>query len=241
MEERMGHEHKVLKIEKIEKVEASEAAELTRIEGAKAETSSKTKFDAALAKAEVSYEKVPKKEAVIEVQKGPSPIEELSMSAKKIQRLEPANLTRVVSLAEETRQKLQAPIQKIEETLKKEPTAKLSPIHEIPLSERLVHIDATLKSALGIAGLEAKPMEKVVGPQANPLVKFLNYLTHGDRQLSNVAVEIAKLDTAKGEITPAKLLAIQIKLNFVQQEIEFFTNVLNKGLESVKTLMNIQV
>jgi len=241
MEERMGHDRKILKIEKIEKVGSAEAAELARIEEAHAATTSKTKFDAALAKAEVSYEHVPRKEVVIEAQKGPSPIEELSMSAKKIQRLEPANLTRVVSLAEETRQKFQAPIQKIEEALKKDANAKLSPIHEIPLSERLVHIDATLKSALGIVGLEAKPMAKAVAPQANPLTKFLNYLTNGDKQLSTIALEITKLDTTKGEITPARLLAIQIKLNFVQQEIEFFTNVLNKGLESVKTLMNIQV
>jgi hypothetical protein len=37
------------------------------------------------------------------------------------------------------------------------------------------------------------------------------------------------------------MLAMQVKVGFVQQEMEFFTGMLNKALESTKTLMNVQV
>jgi hypothetical protein len=43
------------------------------------------------------------------------------------------------------------------------------------------------------------------------------------------------------EITPANMLRIQMKVSYMQQEIEFFTAVLNKALESTKTIMNVQV
>jgi len=47
--------------------------------------------------------------------------------------------------------------------------------------------------------------------------------------------------TEPDKLTAGRLLAVQVKLSFVQQELEFFTNVLNKALESTKTIMNIQV
>ena len=44
-----------------------------------------------------------------------------------------------------------------------------------------------------------------------------------------------------GQITPANMLAIQMKMGYVQQQIELFTSLLNKALESTKTIMNVQV
>jgi hypothetical protein len=43
------------------------------------------------------------------------------------------------------------------------------------------------------------------------------------------------------QFTAADMLAMQIKVGYVQQEIEFFTSLLNKALESTKTIMNVQV
>jgi len=74
-----------------------------------------------------------------------------------------------------------------------------------------------------------------------PLVRFLNFLTESDKRLSNLVEDIRSLDIKNQRVSPEKLLAVQIKLGFVQQELEFFTNVLNKALESTKTIMNVQI
>jgi hypothetical protein len=37
------------------------------------------------------------------------------------------------------------------------------------------------------------------------------------------------------------MLRIQLKVGYITQEVEFFTAVLNKALESTKTIMNVQV
>jgi len=43
------------------------------------------------------------------------------------------------------------------------------------------------------------------------------------------------------QLSPATMLLIQIKVGYIQQEIELFTSMLNKALESTKTIMNVQV
>jgi hypothetical protein len=242
MTENMGEEKKVIKIERIEKADVAQKAEVGLVEGK--EAISKTKFDAALEKADAHFvrtQQVPEKTIEEPVKKHPSPIVELSMSAKKIQRLEPVTEARLIASAEDIKAKMQAPVERLQDTVKKEPNLKLSPVYEAPLSERLIHIDASLKSALGVAGAEVKAPPPLPTKGEAPLVRFLNYLTHGDRQLSQLVAEVQTYNTKDEPLTPAKLLAIQIKLNFVQQELEFFTNVLNKALESTKTLMNIQI
>jgi len=244
MSERSGEEKIVHKIEKIENVDTSKKVDLGALEENESLRTSKTKFDEAIAKAEVNWEKTQPKRTELAAAdteaKRPSPIDELSMSPETIQRLEPVSESKVVENAEALRGRFTAPIGTIQDTQAKTPNLKLSPVDEGMLSEKLVHIDATLKSALGIAGVEAKAVPVVAAP-TNPMMKFLNYLTHGDRQLASLVGEIRSADINKEELSPSRLLAIQIKLNFVQQELEFFTSVLNKAIESTKTLLQVQI
>jgi len=103
-----------------------------------------------------------------------------------------------------------------------------------------VHIDSSLRTAVGKVGVEVT--DQTVKPLTpNPMVTFLNYLTTSDHKLSTLISEVKALDISKNRLTPEKLLAVQIKLGFVQQELEFFTNILNKALESIKTTMNVQI
>jgi hypothetical protein len=97
-----------------------------------------------------------------------------------------------------------------------------------------------LRIALTKAGVEYTPAEKV-SPTENPIVKFVGYLTHAQYQLQHLGDTIEQLQLTQKELTPANMLAIQIKVGYVQQEIEFFTSLLNKALESTKTIMNVQV
>lgn len=247
----MGEEKKIVKIEALERIDPSRQVVTNPIDPTGEIAVSKTKFDAATERADQAWaEKTQRTQsttvATLDAPDRPSPIDELRMSSRKIQQLEPATTDKIVDQAQTIQNKMQAPIEKIDTTLKTNPDVKISPVHEASMSERLVHIDSSLKSAMGIAGVEVKgvppPTTPQTTPQQQPLVQFLAYLTHGDRQLNSVITEIQALNgPGAGNLTPAKLLAVQIKLNFVQQELEFFSNVLNKALESTKTIMNVQV
>lgn len=110
------------------------------------------------------------------------------------------------------------------------------------LNRKLSHIDENLKIALDKAGVEYNAIEQPEGTTStNPIERFLGFLSHGQNQLDTLTTDIASLQTSQEELSPANMLAIQIKVNYVQQELELFTNLLNKSLESTKTMMNVQV
>ena len=247
MEDKTGAE-KVFKIEPIDKLSQSVKV-VANVEEISPETTvAKSKFDAAVNRADTHWEQVRlqgTQVATVEAPSKPSPIQEMSIAAKKITQLQPASTTQIIGQSQDIKNNLNTSIQTINEQLKTNPDVKISPVYEASLSEKLVHVDSSLKSALGITGVEVKGSPAIAPtPEASksPLLKFLGYLTNGDRQLSTIVTEVQSLDGPGGQkLTPAKLLAVQIKLSFVQQELEFFTNVLNKALESTKTIMNVQV
>jgi len=111
------------------------------------------------------------------------------------------------------------------------------------MRNKLTHIDDDLRIALSKAGTEPVDAPLGAGGEGVPNVatKFFDHLTHAQYQLDHLGSYLqAMVDTGK-ELAPANMLAIQIKVNKVQQELEFFTNLLNKSLESTKALMNVQV
>lgn len=110
------------------------------------------------------------------------------------------------------------------------------------LKNKLTHIDENLRIALNRAGVEYKVPEKpATGEVVNPIERFLGYLTDGQYQLAHLSDEIEAMQQKKGELSPASMLAIQVKVGFVTQEVEFFTSLLQQALSSTKTIMNVQV
>lgn len=236
MDESPYEDKKIFKIEKIESLDVSQKIDATEISPGEI-VPSKTKFDSAVAKAEAVMEQ--KVAPVRETDSAfLSPIHEMKTRATNVQRIGPASKDAVLQQVSDLKERVTSSTQTIEETLNKYPQLKLKPVEESPLSEKLIHADATLRSTLNIAGAEITAVN--VAPETkNPLVKFLSYLTHGDKQLNSLERELTSLEGK--EITPGKLITIQVKLSYVQREIEFFTNALNKALESAKTIMNVQV
>jgi len=116
----------------------------------------------------------------------------------------------------------------------------IKPTYQPLLRNRLTHIDDSLKIALNKAGVEYTPPPVASGGNTNAIHKFLGFLTNSQHQLENLHVAIDQF-TVRGQITPANMLAIQVKMGYVQQQIELFTSLLNKALESTKTIMNVQV
>lgn len=112
------------------------------------------------------------------------------------------------------------------------------------MNNKLTHIDESLKVALNRAGVEYTPQVAAAPATSNlagPIEKFIGLLTHGQYQMQHLSQEVSKMGGANANFTPADMLAIQIKVGYVQQEIELFTNILNKSLESIKTIMNVQI
>lgn len=107
------------------------------------------------------------------------------------------------------------------------------------LRNKLNHIDENLKVALDKTGTEVAKPERSDG-MSKPIDRFLGLLTHSQNQLETLASDV-KAMAVENEMSPASMLLIQIKVAKVQQEIELFTSMLNKALESTKTIMNVQV
>jgi hypothetical protein len=119
-------------------------------------------------------------------------------------------------------------------------TVALPPGDVAKLSGHLEHVDRGLRDisrmTTGVeVGSAALPTEK------SPAVRFLSLLTESDKHLGNFVNEIKGLKIGQQRLSPETLFAVQIKLNFVQQELEFFTTTLSKALESTKTIMNVQI
>lgn len=130
------------------------------------------------------------------------------------------------------------------ETIKsklKTPELELKPATQTLLQNKLSHIDENLRVALSKAGLEYTPATHLENKTVNPIERFLGFLTNGQQQLASLGNEINQMHLQDKEISPANMLRIQMKVGYITQEIEFFTAVLNKALESTKTIMNVQV
>lgn len=116
----------------------------------------------------------------------------------------------------------------------------IKPSYQTLLRNRLTHIDDNLKIALNKAGIEYTPPPATTKETTNPIQKFIGFVTNSQHQLENLNVVVDQFNV-DGQITPANMLAIQIKMGYIQQQIELFTSLLNKALESTKTIMNVQV
>lgn len=110
------------------------------------------------------------------------------------------------------------------------------------IQNKLSHIDENLRVALSKAGLEYSPaIDNLENKPANPIERFLGFLTNGQAQLASLSHEIERMHLNSKEISPVNMLRIQMKVGYITQEVEFFSAVLNKALDSIKTTMNVQV
>jgi hypothetical protein len=107
------------------------------------------------------------------------------------------------------------------------------------LRNKLTHIDETLRVTLNRAGLEYREPEIVTAP-ANPIERFLGFLENGQKQLESLGSEVTRIQGLPS-MSPQEMLGMQYNVNLVQQQLELFTSLLNKALESTKTVMNTQV
>lgn len=109
------------------------------------------------------------------------------------------------------------------------------------LKNKLVHIDENLRSAMSKAGMEynpgSTPITAPIGKHSNPIEHFLGFLTNSQANMNSLSSDLG----SKIEFSPTNLMRLQMKMSGISQQVEFFSAALNKALESLKTVMNIQV
>ena len=226
------------KIEKIEKVTRG-ADSLESLE-ADAPPPSKEQFDALLQR---------------EVKSNPEPTPE---NTGKVSLMETVSNTHQANttynqatyenLVVQTKQALEK-IESIKKTLETPDITIKASVQNL-LQNKLSHIDDSLKIALTKVGAEynvneAKSLseaKEVSGSErVNPIERFLGFVTDGQYQLAHLGEQLQVMGVTGKELSPTNMLAVQVKMGWIQQELELFSNLLNKSLESIKTIMNIQV
>jgi len=227
-------------IEKIEKI-GKKATELGGDVSEQLETASRVKFDEALAKADPSRIKaegapIQNPVALVEdVSKKPS-ILDIAGKVTPEQTIPAPTTVQVLDRAEVTRNKFSGTI----DLLKQNINAPIGAADRASMTASLQHADRYLSQALTqTTGVESKSIVDV--SERPPLMRFLRFLTDGQHRLDSLISGISDVEATGKKLSPENLLGIQIRLGFIQNEIEFFTSVLNKSLESIKTTMNVQI
>jgi hypothetical protein len=174
-------------------------------------------------------------EAVTAENKKPSLMDQVADLSRKVDNVKKVQPTDIVAQAQDIMSRMSS----IKDQLAV-PNQAIKPAYTNLLKNKLTHINENLRIALSAAGVETLPPAGAAATN-NPIDRFLGFLTDGQAQLSTLAKEVETMHLNKNSINAGAMLAVQIKVGFIQQELEFFSSVLNKALESTKTIMNVQV
>ncbi len=228
------------KVEKIRKLDKTlKKAPIAEVEELKRLPPNKERFD--LLMHQEKPEKIASDQKVDPSKKGSWIAEIGQMSGKTDNaRITPTELIAQVELAANKMGEIKAKLQ--------EPGVKVKEAYTPIVQNKLSHINDNIRITLSHAGGEiTTPTSEVTTPPVppisseNPIMRFLGFLTDGEYKLRTLATDVDKWNLNKTDINPATMLAVQIKVNFITQELEFFSSLLNKALESTKTIMNVQV
>jgi hypothetical protein len=108
------------------------------------------------------------------------------------------------------------------------------------LNAKLTQANEHLKAANEKMGANV-PEQTQLPPNSSPLARYLSMVTDGQNKLVEAQTQLKNLNTEGTKMQPADLLLIQIKLAQAQQEMEYSSVLLNKMVDALKQMMNIQL
>lgn len=229
----------VEKIEKIKKISKSTKAsqQVQQPEELQRVSPNKERFDNLMQVEKPQLQVVEKKVDPSSTKRNSLFDEVTAMSSKSQPRVTPTELIaqteKAINKMEDIKTKLQTPGLELKDSAQ--------PL----LQNKLTHIDDNIRIALNKSGLEhteaVKPTTLEPPPTQNPIMRFLGFMTDGQYQLKRLALQVENWHLNGVDINPAAMLSVQIKVNYITQELEFFSSLLNKALESTKTIMNVQI
>jgi len=231
----MSEEH-IEKIEKIEKLSGSSKADRSETSLAQDEELTRTPPNKEAFDAMMTHETSDARRAVDTTKT--ALIDEIGALHRRVNQIGQVSPDQIVSQSKSV-------IAEIEQVKSKLGTPDLELKNSVQslMQNKLTHMDESLRIALSKAGVEytPQPPHQVAKASANPIERFLGFLSDGQYQLQTLSQDVQAMSLNGKDFSPASMLAVQIKVGFIQQEIEFFSSLLNKALESTKTIMNVQV
>ena len=224
------------KIEAIKKVSGSKADENLNVVEKVQGVANKDYFEALMLQQQQKKQTTTTQEIEpATTSKKPSLMDQVADLNRKVENVKRVQPTDIVAQAQDVISRMDA----IKEQLAL-PDQSIRPAYQNLLKNKLTHINENLRIALSAAGVESLPPPQNVASN-NPIHRFLGFLTDGQSQMQSIAKEVETMSLNKNNLNAASMLAVQIKIGFIQHELEFFSSVLNKALESTKTIMNVQV
>ncbi|MGM0439574.1 MAG: hypothetical protein ACQEP8_00485 [Chlamydiota bacterium] len=109
------------------------------------------------------------------------------------------------------------------------------------LRSKLNNINNNLQTSLTKVGAEQAVGTPTGNELASGVKNFIGKLGYSQSSLSALNKRMSMMSDSGQALSPATMLTVQIKMHTVVQEIEFFSSLLGKSIESVKTVMNVQV
>ena len=120
------------------------------------------------------------------------------------------------------------------------PGMKLSKADQKLLVTKLGNSNKLIRSAankVGVdVGLPIKPTK-----DATVMEKALLFLTDGQTKLNSVRSTLEGMKASGTGLNPADVMSLQVKINTADQEVQFCAASIGKLVDTIKTLMNIQV
>lgn len=173
--------------------------------------------------------------------KATSYLEQLAKSNYNNMLAENVSTTDLAKKAQKSVEKIDTAKTELEKFAAENPNAEIPSQYRELMNKKLAHIDDNVKIALTQVGVEYTPPGQAKGSLATPIERFLGSLTNAQYQLSNFGSFLTDLGMKNQELSPIRMIAVQAKVNQIQQQLELFTNLMNKVLEGIKTTMNVQV
>ena len=107
------------------------------------------------------------------------------------------------------------------------------------LKNKLTDAQGYLRQAGAKLGVETPQMKVPAG--ASTIERFMAYVNDGQEQLVQVQKKLKEMAAHGQQINAADMLAVTVKMNLAQQEIEYSSTLLSKVIDSIKQIMNIQL
>ena len=108
------------------------------------------------------------------------------------------------------------------------------------LRHKLTQANENVRKSAEKAGVDVGPLP-APSRSKSPINKFIGLLTNSQNQLKKTQTMIGELSSQGATLSPGKLIQVQINMSRAQQNLEFASVLLSKAVESLKSLMTVQI
>ncbi len=120
------------------------------------------------------------------------------------------------------------------------PNLKFKRQHQYLLRNKLLEANNHIRAAGNRMGA-VMPDPAAIAHDANPIEKFIGYVTDGQNQMMAAKAQLQKINSNNKKLNPSELLLVQIKMSQAQQNLEYSSILLSKVIDIFKQTLNIQL